>query len=76
MTKDCLTWLLILSITNLWVYFRVLNLYEKIRHTYFLIDVCELRLNKLEEKETDSDVNEKCEDCQRYCDDCDGMGEE
>lgn len=51
MNKICLIWLIILSINNLWVYCRVLNFYEKVKHTCFLIDVCEYRLNKLEEKE-------------------------
>ena len=44
-------WLVLLSLCNLWLYSRILKLYDKVRHIYFLIGVSDHRLDKLEEKE-------------------------
>lgn len=51
MNTECLCWLVLLSLSCLWLYFRILKLYDKVRHIYFLIGVADHRLDNLEEKE-------------------------
>ena len=50
MSTQCLGWLILLSIWNLWVYLRVVKLYEKVEHLLFLVAVNDRRLDRLEGK--------------------------
>lgn len=50
MSIQCLGWLILLSICNLWVYLRVIKLYEKVEQLLFIVIVNDHRLDRLEEK--------------------------
>ena len=63
MSTECLCWLTLLSLSCIWLYSRILKLYEKVEHIYFLIGVSDHRLDKLEEKEFErlrQSIKEKC----------------
>lgn len=47
---------LVLSLSCLWLYFRILTLYDKVKHIYFLIGVADDRLDKLEGKEQEDEA--------------------
>lgn len=51
MNTECICWLVLLSLSCLWSYFKILKLYNKVSHIYFLLGVADHRLDKLEEKE-------------------------
>lgn len=50
MSTQCLGWLILLSMCNLWVYVRIVKLYEKVEHLLFLVAVNDSRLDRLEER--------------------------